>query len=331
MVAVLARLAAKAAWVAVVFLGITVISFSVIHLAPGSPTDLETQMNPMASAQARERLEQLYGLDRPLHVQYLDWLSRLARLDFGRSLSGDRRPVWDKIAERLPLTFGMNVASLALTLAVAVPIGVISARRQGGRFDRAMTVLVFIGFAMPGYWLALLLMYWLGILWPVLPLSGLTTLGREHAGFWDLAWDMTRHLALPVFIYTFGSLAGISRFMRASMLEVLRQDFILTARAKGLPERLVVWRHALRNALLPVITILGLSIPGLIGGSVIIESIFALPGLGQLFYQAVMARDYPLIMGNLVLGALLTLAGNLLADVGYGLADPRVRAGGRSA
>ena len=139
--------------------------------------------------------------------------------------------------------------------------------------------------------------------------------------------DLSRHLALPIFIYTFGSLAGLSRFMRSSMLEVLRQDYILTARAKGLPTRTVIGKHALRNALLPVITILGLSIPGLIGGSVIIESIFALPGLGQLFYQSVMARDYPLIMGNLVLGAVLTLAGNLLADTGYALADPRIRLG----
>jgi len=332
MLALLARLAAKLAWVAVVFIGITVISFAVIHLAPGSPTDLETQMNPQASALARERLDKLYGLDRPLHVQYADWLSRLARFDFGRSISGDRRPVWDKIKERLPLTFGMNVASLILTLAIAAPIGVLSARRRGSAFDKGMTIFVFIGFAVPGYWLALLMMYWLGIVWPVLPISGLTSLGFDEMSLGEKLWDLSRHLALPIFIYTFGSLAGLSRFMRTSMLESLRQDYILTARAKGLPERLVVWRHALRNALLPVITILGLSVPGLIGGSVIIESIFALPGLGQLFFQAVMARDYPLIMGNLVLGALLTLAGNLLADLGYGLADPRVRAGaGRGA
>ena len=144
-------------------------------------------------------------------------------------------------------------------------------------------------------------------------------------------WDVLRHLAMPLFIYTFGSLAGMSRFMRTSMLEVLRQDYILTARAKGLRTRTVLMKHALRNALLPVITILGLSVPTLIGGSVIIESIFALPGLGQLFYQGVMGRDYPLIMGNLVLGALLTLAGNLIADVAYGMADPRTRSGGRNA
>lgn len=321
----LMRIAAKLAWVGVVFFGITVISFWVIHLAPGKPTDMQTTLNPGASAVARERLEKIYGLDQPIHVQYAQWLGRMAKLDFGRSMSGDGRPVWDKIRERLPLTFGMNVASLLLTLLIAVPIGVWAAWRQGGVFDRVSTVVVFLGFAMPSFWLALLLMLLLGIVWPVLPISGLTSLGFDKLSPWGKAVDLARHLALPVFLYTFGSLAGLSRFMRTSMLEVLRQDYILTARAKGLPARVVIFRHALRNALLPVITILGLSVPGLIGGSVIIESIFALPGLGQLFYQAVMSRDYPLIMGSLVLGAVLTLLGNILADVGYGLADPRVR------
>lgn len=321
------RILLKLIWVAVVFLGITVISFWVIHLAPGSPTDLQTTLNPEAGMEARAQLEKLYGLDQPLHVQYANWLSRLVRLDFGQSMSGDHRPVWDKIRERLPLTFGMNVASLVLTLLIAVPIGVAAAWWRGGAFDRLSTVVVFIGFAMPGFWLALLLMLWLGIAWPVLPISGLTSMGYETMTGPQKVWDVVKHLILPVFIYTSGSWAGMSRFMRSSMLEVLRQDYIMTARAKGLPSRVVLFKHALRNALMPVITILGLSVPALIGGSVIIESIFALPGLGQLFYQAVMARDYPLIMGSLVLGAVLTLAGNLLADVGYGLADPRVRLG----
>ncbi|MFZ5810747.1 MAG: ABC transporter permease [Thermodesulfobacteriota bacterium] len=329
MLALVRVLALKTIWVAVIFLGITVISFGVIHLAPGSPTDLQTTLNPYATSETRARLEKIYGLDRPLHVQYLDWLSRMARFDFGKSLSGDNRAVWDKIRERLPLTIGMNVISLILTLSIAIPIGVIAANRQDGLFDRATTVLVFIGFAMPGFWLALLLMLAFGIHWPILPISGMTSLDFARFTPLEKAVDMARHLAMPIFIYTFGSLAGMSRFMRSSMLEVLRQDYILTARAKGLPERAVIFKHALRNALLPVITILGLSLPGLIGGSVIIESIYALPGLGQLFYQAVMARDYPLIMGNLVLGAILTLAGNLLADAGYALADPRVRMGGR--
>lgn len=323
------KILSKFAWVCVVFIGITVISFWVIHLAPGSPTDMETTMNPTATIETRQKLEKLYGLDKPLHEQYISWVARMAKFDFGLSMSGDRRPVWDRIKERLPLTFGMNMASLFLTLLISVPIGMYSAWKQGGWFDRSMTVLVFIGFAVPGFWLALLLMLWLGIYHPIFPISGLTSLDYELLSPMGKILDLARHLALPIFIYTFGSLAGMSRFMRSSMLEVLRQDYITTAKAKGLPMRKVLFKHAFRNGLLPVITILGLSIPGLIGGSVIIESIFALPGLGQLFYGAVMARDYSLIMGSLVLGAMLTLVGNLLADVAYGLADPRIRAGGQ--
>ncbi len=318
-------LARKAVWLALVFLGITLISFFVIHLAPGSPTDLETTMNPLADAEAYKRLSEFYGLDKPLYQQYLDWLSRLVRLDFGNSMSSDARPVIDKIAERLPLTVWLNVITLILTLVLAIPIGVLAARRRGGLFDKVTTLFVFIGFAMPGFWLALLLMLYFSIDLQWLPLSGLTSMDYATLSTFGKIRDLAAHLALPIFVSTFGSLAGMSRFMRASILEVLRQDYILTARAKGLPERIVMFRHALGNALLPVITLLGLSLPGLIGGSVIIETIFALPGMGQLFYKAVMARDYTLLMGNLVLGAGLTLAGNLLADLCYGLADPRIR------
>ena len=320
------RLVRKTLWMLVVLWGITLVSFIVIHLAPGSPSDLQTTLNPYAGEAARARLEALYGIDRPLHEQYLDWLSRIIRLDFGISMSSDARPVMEKIGERLPLTIG----SLLLTLLVAIPVGVLSAWKQGSFFDRGMTVLVFLGFAMPGFWLALLLMLHFGLEHQWLPISGLTSLDFESFSRWEKLVDIGSHLILPITVITVGSVAGMSRFMRASMLEVLRQDYILTARAKGLPTRLVIFRHALRNALLPVITLLGLSVPGLIGGSVIIETIFALPGLGQLFYTAVMARDYPLIMGNLVLGAILTLAGNIAADIGYGLADPRIRMqGGR--
>ncbi len=323
------RVLFKLLWLGVVFVGITVLSFWVIHLAPGTPTDMQTTMNPMAGAAARARLEKIYGLDEPVHVQYVNWLSRIVRLDFGRSMSGDHRPVWDKIKERLPLTLSINIISMILILGLSIPIGVYSALYQDSWFDRTMTVLVFIGFAVPGFWLALLLMLWLGIYVPLFPISGLTSLGFEQMGFWGKCWDLARHLTLPVFVFTITGLAGMSRYMRTSMLEVLRQDYILTARAKGLPMRRVVFKHALKNALLPVITILGLSIPTLIGGSVIIESVFALPGLGQLFYKAVLARDYPLVMGNLVLGAFLTLAGNLLADFAYSLADPRIRIKGK--
>ena len=327
--AFLLRCLRKTIWMLLVLWGITLVSFIVIHLAPGTPTDMQTTLNPLAGEAARARLEALYGIDRPLYVQYFDWLSRIVQLDFGNSMSSDARPVIDKIAERLPLTIGINVVSLLLTLLIAIPIGVLSAWKQGSWFDKGMTVLVFLGFAMPGFWLALLLMLYTGLEHQWLPISGLMSLDYDSLSFWGKWVDLSRHLVLPITVITVGSVAGMSRFMRSSMLEVLRQDFILTAKAKGLPARIVIFRHALRNALLPVITLLGLSVPGLIGGSVIIETIFALPGLGQLFYTAVMARDYPLIMGNLVLGAVLTLAGNMLADIGYGLADPRIRAQGK--
>ena len=323
------RCVRKTIWMLLVLWGITLVSFFVIHLAPGTPTDMQTTLNPLAGEAARARLEALYGIDRPLYIQYFDWLSRIVQLDVGNSMSSDARPVIEKIAERLPLTIGINVISLLLTLLIAVPIGVLSAWKQGSLFDKGMTVLVFLGFAMPGFWLALLLMLYTGLEHQWLPISGLMSLDYESLSFWGKLMDLGRHLVLPIAVITVGSVAGMSRFMRSSMLEVLRQDFILTAKAKGLPARVVIFRHALRNALLPVITLLGLSVPGLIGGSVIIETIFALPGLGQLFYAAVMARDYPLIMGNLVLGAVLTLAGNMLADIGYGLADPRIRAQGK--
>ena len=308
-------------------LGITLISFTVIHLAPGTPTDMQTTLNPKASLEAQKRLRELYGLDKPLMVQYGDWLVRLAHLDFGRSFSPDRRPVWDKIKERIGITLSLNLMSLIIILGVSIPIGVIAAYRAHSWFDQATTLFVFFGFAMPTFWLALLLMMFFGVYLDWLPISGLTSLNFRQFTFWQKVQDLGAHVTLPVLVAAFGGLAGMSRYMRGNMLEVIRQDYITTARAKGLPERVVIFKHALRNALLPVITILGLSVPGLIGGSVIFESIFAIPGMGQLFYGAVMARDYPLVMGELVIGAVLTLVGNMLADVGYALVDPRIRAG----
>lgn len=321
----LAYLAKRLAMMIPLLVGITLISFVVIHLAPGEPTDLQTDLNPKASAEMRERLRERYDLDKPLHVQYGKWLGRLARLDFGESFSQDRRPVLDKIVERLPITIMINILSIATILAVAVPLGVLSALRRNSTFDRVTTVLVFTGFAMPSFWLALLLMDYLGVRLGLFPIAGLKSIGFEYLSLPGQIWDVIHHLILPVFVSAFGGLAGFSRYMRSNMLEVIRQDYILTARAKGLPEMQVICRHALRNALLPVITILGLSVPGLIGGSVIFETIFAIPGMGKLFYDGVMMRDYPLIMGILVIGAVLTLIGNLLADLGYALADPRIR------
>jgi peptide/nickel transport system permease protein len=306
-------------------LGITLISFVVIHLAPGEPTDLQTELNPEASVELKQRLRSQYDLDKPLLTQYGLWLSRLARLDFGNSFSQDRRPVAEKIAERLPVTIAINVLSILLILLVATPIGVLSAVKRNSLFDRATTIFVFVGFATPSFWLALLLMDFLGARLGVFPISGIKSLGFDYLSPAAQVWDIIHHLILPVLVSAFGGLAGFSRYMRSNMLDVIRQDYILTARAKGLSERTVIYRHALRNALLPVITILGLSVPGLIGGSVIFETIFAIPGMGKLFFDSVMMRDYPVIMGVLVMGAILTLIGNLIADVSYALADPRIR------
>jgi peptide/nickel transport system permease protein len=309
------------------FLGITLITFVVIHIAPGEPVEMQVAMNPKVTAEARERLRKYYGLDKPLYVQYVVWVKKLAMLDFGRSFAPDNRPVVDKIKERIPITLSLNIISLIIEFGIAIPIGILAAIRRDTLFDKGMTVFVFIGFAVPTFWLALLLMYLFGVKLGCLPISGLHSMGSE--GFTRIHWfmDLLKHLVLPVSVAAFGSLAGLSRYMRSTMLDVIRQDYITTARAKGLPERAVIFRHALRNALLPVITLLGLSVPGLIGGSVIFETIFSIPGMGQLFYGGVMARDYPLVMGILVIGAGLTLIGNLLADVGYALADPRIRHG----
>jgi len=306
-------------------LGITIISFIVIHLAPGAPTGLQTDLNPKITAEARARLEAIYGLDKPLHIQYYLWLKRLAVLDLGNSFSTDRRPVMDKILERVPITVLINTLSLLLIIMIAIPIGVISASYQDSFFDKFTTVFVFIGFAIPTFWLALLLMIFFGANLGWLPISGIKSLNYEYLSPFAMVMDRVKHLILPIFVSSFGGLAGLSRYTRSNMLEVIRQDYIMTARSKGLRERAVIFKHGLRNALLPIITILGLSVPGLIGGSVIFETIFAIPGMGQLFYISVMARDYPVVMGVLVIGAVLTLLGNLVADVSYALVDPRIK------
>jgi peptide/nickel transport system permease protein len=311
-------------------IGITFVSFLVIHLAPGEPVETQGgESSTQSDAKLRERLREIYGLDKPLHVQYWSWVSRLARLDFGRSFSPDARPVLQKIGERLPITLLLNIVELLIIVTLAIPIGVLSATRQYSTFDKITTVFVFVGFATPDFWLALMLMILFGVQLGWLPISGLRSPTWEYLAFWKQQWDFLAHLVLPILVATFGGLAGFSRYMRQSMLEVVRQDYIQSARAKGLPESVVIGKHALRNALLPIVTVLGLSLPGLIGGSVIVESIFAIPGMGQLMVQAVFERDYPVIMGNLVIVATLTLVANLIADLTYSLVDPRIRVAAR--
>ena len=307
-----------------ILLGITLLSFSIMHLAPGGPAEAQMEFSAKASAEARERLRKLYGADQPVHKQYLTWLTKFVTLDFGDAFA-DGRKVKDKILERLPITLTINFLSLGLILLIAVPIGILSATRQYSAFDRFMTFFVFTGYSMPSFWLALLLIYLLGVQWGVLPISGIQSFEVTGLTWLGRLLDRARHLILPVFVSAVGGLAVYSRYMRNSMLEVMRQDYIRTARAKGLSDNKVVYKHALRNALMPVITILGLSLPGIIGGSVIIETIFGIDGMGRLMFQAVFSRDYNLAMGILVPAAVLTMLGNFLADIGYALADPRVR------
>jgi peptide/nickel transport system permease protein len=231
------------------------------------------------------------------------------------------------IQEALPITLMINILGLIITLSLAIPLGIIAARKYSQWQDKSITLFNFIGFSIPGFWLSLLLMYWLGVVNNWLPISGLHSINYESLDSWGKLKDSLSHLFLPVVIPSITGLAGITMFVKSGMLDVFHQDYITTARAKGLTEHKVVYTHALRNALLPLITIVGLSIPGLIGGSVIAETIFAIPGMGKLFFDAVMMRDFPVIMGILTIGSALTLIGNLIADLAYAWADPRVRRG----
>ena len=309
-------------------LGILCMSFVMLKLAPGEPTIIQQDLQMRATGAQRETLRQMYGLDKPIYVQFGRWLWRVARLDFGRSYSPDGRAVLDKIAERIPITLGLNILELIIIFSVAVPLGILSATRQYSTFDKSMTLFVFVGFATPDFWLALLLMILFGVQLGWLPISGLRSLNFEYLAFWAQIWDFLSHLILPILVASFGGLAYLSRLMRGSLLEVIRQDYIRTARAKGLPERDVIYKHGVRNAVIPVVTLLGLMVPGLLGGSVFIETVFAIPGMGQLFVQSAFSRDEPVLMALVVIGASLSLLGNILADVSYGLVDPRIRVSG---
>jgi len=326
-------------WMVPLLIGISLISFFIMHLAPGDITNNEASFNPKASEESRQKLRELYNLDKPVIVQYGLWIKRMATLDFGNSFASHQKPVFwqttDKdgnvtkgmIQEALPITLLINILGLIITLTLAIPLGIIAARKYTLWQDKSITLFNFIGFSIPGFWLSLLLMYWLGVMNNWLPISGLHSINYESLDTWDKIKDSVSHLILPVIIPSVTGLAGITLFVKNGMLDVFHQDYITTARAKGLNEHQVVYTHALRNALLPLITIIGLSIPGLIGGSVIAETIFAIPGMGKLFFDSVMMRDFPVIMGILTIGSALTLIGNLLADIAYAWADPRVRRG----
>lgn len=299
-------------------IGITLISFTIIHLAPGDPA--LRFLSPETSQEDLARMRHVMGLDRPIPVQYGIWLGNLVQGDWGKSFT-DGQPVLQKIAERLPATLELTVVALVLALLVAVPIGVFAAVRQYSILDHVATFGAFVGISVPAFWMGLLMMLLFAV-----QLRWLPAVGRTPAGVTDPDFVLRlRHLAMPAFILAIESTAGFTRYVRSSMLEAIRQDYVRTARAKGLTGRVVIYKHALRNALIPVITILGLALPGLVGGSAVIESLFAWPGLGRLFVQSAFTRDYPVIMGGLLMSSTLVVLGGLAADVAYVLVDPRIK------
>ncbi len=314
-------------------LGITFITFCIIQLAPGNPAMLKLQMasqGEMAdTAYAKQIIEQtkkLYGLDKPLPVQYLLWVKRVFTLDFGTSFK-DHRRVLDKIAERLPVTIQINVISIFLVYLIAIPFGVYSATHPDTFADRTLTLAFFFLYSLPNFWVAVLLimLFGGGEFWDVFPVYGISSINAESWPLWRQILDRLWHLALPVVCLTYGGFAYLSRLTRAELLEVIREDYVRTARAKGLSERVVIFKHAFRNALLPIVTLLAFLLPAMFGGSVIIESIFSIPGMGQLGFEAVLSRDYPVIMALTTISALLTLVGLLLSDILYAVLDPRIQ------
>jgi peptide/nickel transport system permease protein len=305
-------------------LGISFILFIVMHLAPADPASMRYGLNPEVSESARANFNKLYGLDKPVLTQYFMWLKRFLIFDFGNSFIDDKL-VSAKILASLPATLLLEIVALVIIIGVSVPIGVISAVKKGSLFDRSMTMIVFVGYAIPTFWLALILIYFFGLKLGWFPISGMSPWYADYLGGWSRAKDLLWHLVLPVATTAFTGLASLSRYTRSSMLEVLEQNYILTARAKGLTEARVIWVHAFKNALLPVVTILGLSLPGLISGSFIFETIFSWPGMGRLGYEAIMSYDYPVVMGVSVMATLLTLIGIFISDITYALVDPRIR------
>lgn len=298
-------------------LGISIILYGVLHLAPGGPIDVYAD-NPSVTPEALENLKRELGLDQPVPIQYLRWLRALAQGEWGYSIRSGR-PVVKDIAERIPPTLVLGGTAFTLALLVALPLGILSALRRYSLADYSFTFLSFLGISMPIFWLALMLQALFAVKLHILPSAGLETIGDGSLT------DRLRHLILPACILAVANIASWGRFVRSSMLDVLGLDYIRTARAKGLSERVVVYRHALRNALLPIITIVGLQFGALLGGAVITETIFAWPGLGRLVVNAISQRDYPVVQGGVILVALLVSVVNLVVDLAYALVNPKIR------
>ncbi|MBN1496829.1 MAG: ABC transporter permease [Spirochaetes bacterium] len=312
-------------------LGITFITYLMIRLAPGDYTKLQLGMEGAlkSGSISKEILEQekkLYGLDKPIVVGYAEWLWKFARLDFGTSRK-DGRPVAQRIADALPITLTLNIITMIIIYIISIPMGIISAVKKGSLYDRFSSLLLFVLYSLPHFWIALLLLLYLGSgeYLNLFPLGGIHSDWAGGAGplvrFLDFCW----HLVLPVITLTYAEFAFLARYTRANMLEVINQQYIMTARAKGLSEKKVVFVHAFRNSLIPLVTLMATLLPGLLGGTVIVESIFSIPGIGMLSFEAILSRDIPVIMAITTIAAVLTLLGILLADLMYSLVDPRIR------
>lgn len=296
---------------------ISVISFAIINMAPGDVTSMF--INPESDPADIEALRQHFGLDKPLFVRYFIWFGKVLSGDLGTSMWVGRS-VMEMIIEKLPNTLMLAGLSMLISFAVAIPIGIISATKRYSIFDYAATTFAFIGLSLPSFWFGLMLILFFSLQLGWLPSGGM----RANFDQFDVV-DRLRHLILPAIVLATGSMASKARYMRSSMLEVIRQDYIRTARAKGLSDRVVIYKHALKNALLPVITLFGLILPGLVSGAVITETIFSWPGMGRMAVEAIWTRDYPVIMGVNMMGALMVILGSLVADLGYALADPRIK------
>ena len=306
-------------------LGIATITFFIVHLAPGDPMDmyLEPRFRRQIDPEVIELIRQKYGLDQPIHVQYVKWLGNLARGDLGESFRY-RRPVTSLMLERVPYTLQLAVLALLFDALFGIALGILSAVKQYSLVDKSVTLGSLIIYSIPGFWLALMLVLVFSVNLGWFPTSQTRSLDYDLLSWSGRVLDRLWHLVLPVFVLGVASAAGTARYMRNRLLEVLSEDYVLAARARGLKERTVILKHALRNAMIPILTIYGLALPFLLGGAVLIEKVFAWPGMGLLAVEAVGGRDYPVILATSMIAAVLVILGNLLADVTYALVDPRV-------
>ena len=306
-----------------VLFGVSVIIYVLFAMAPGNVVENMVAQNPRMSPAKIVQLKHLYHLDQPKIVQYGYWLIDAVRGNFGTSYKF-LKPVTSVIHGYIWNSFLLSMVSFVVSVLIAIPIGVVSATKQYSVFDSIFTIIALAGISIPSFFLSMLLIKFFALDIKLFPVGGMYTTGMTKVGFAKIA-DVMYHMFLPFFVLTFSSLASLMRYTRTSMLEVIRQDYVRTARAKGLSEKVVIYKHALRNGLIPVITLLGMSLPGLFSGAMITEKIFNWPGIGPITLYAVNNRDYPLLMGINMLLAFLTLVGNLLADVTYALVDPRIR------